>query len=187
MASDVAVVPSHVEPLGNATMEAMSHVLPVVGCSVGWHPRDRRARTDRPLVPAPFPDRLAAAIARMIADRPPGSGSGARTESGAKSVQPPGAREGGGRGNTGRPSTYGRPESSYEHAPGQRESPAPGIGGSSRWFWEIYRRLPRDQFLIAVGRGPCSQDEFDRTHDLRLVRMPLDLVAHGAIRSIAGR
>lgn len=37
-ASDVAVVPSHVEPLGNATLEAMSYGLPVIGSRVGGIP-----------------------------------------------------------------------------------------------------------------------------------------------------
>src|SRR5436190_1551916 len=41
-------------------------------------------------------------------------------------------------------------------------------GGSGRWFWEIYRRLPREQVLIAAGENP-RQDAFDRTHDLRVV------------------
>ena len=38
MASDVAVVPSHAEPLGNATLEAMSYALPMIGCEVGGIP-----------------------------------------------------------------------------------------------------------------------------------------------------
>jgi phosphatidylinositol alpha-1,6-mannosyltransferase len=40
----------------------------------------------------------------------------------------------------------------------------PKTGGSSRWFWEIYRRLPRERFVIAAGEDP-RQDDFDRTHD----------------------
>ena len=27
----------------------------------------------------------------------------------------------------------------------------PQTGGSGRWFWEIYSRLPRDQFMIATN------------------------------------
>jgi phosphatidyl-myo-inositol dimannoside synthase len=50
----------------------------------------------------------------------------------------------------------------------------PQIGGSGRWFWEVYRRLPRGQFLIAAGEQ-SGQESFDRTHDLRLVRLPLKL------------
>jgi phosphatidylinositol alpha-1,6-mannosyltransferase len=48
----------------------------------------------------------------------------------------------------------------------------PRTGGSGRWFWEIYRRLPREQILVAAGEHP-RQEEFDRAHDLRVVRLPL--------------
>ena len=40
----------------------------------------------------------------------------------------------------------------------------PKTGGSGRWFWEIYSRLPRQNFLIAAGEDP-RQEEFDRSHD----------------------
>lgn len=48
----------------------------------------------------------------------------------------------------------------------------PQVGGSGRWLWEIYTRLPRENYLIAAGQA-SGQEEFDRTHDLRLVRVPL--------------
>jgi phosphatidylinositol alpha-1,6-mannosyltransferase len=48
----------------------------------------------------------------------------------------------------------------------------PRTGGSGRWFWEIYRRLPAAGHVIAAGLDP-QQDAFDRSHDLRVVRMPL--------------
>jgi phosphatidylinositol alpha-1,6-mannosyltransferase len=54
----------------------------------------------------------------------------------------------------------------------------PKNGGSGRWFWELYRRLPREDFLIAAGTDP-HQGEFDRTHDLRLTRLPLTLPGLG--------
>jgi phosphatidylinositol alpha-1,6-mannosyltransferase len=54
----------------------------------------------------------------------------------------------------------------------------PRTGGSSRWFWEIYRRLPRPDFMIAAGEDP-RQEVFDRTHDLRVVRLPLTLPSWG--------
>jgi phosphatidylinositol alpha-1,6-mannosyltransferase len=54
----------------------------------------------------------------------------------------------------------------------------PRTGGSGRWFWEIYRRLPRADFVIAAGEHP-RQEEFDLTHDLRLKRMPLTLPRWG--------
>jgi len=60
----------------------------------------------------------------------------------------------------------------------------PKTGGSGRWFWEIYRRLPREQFVIAAGEDP-RQEEFDRTHDLRVVRLPLKLKTWG-VRSWTG-
>ena len=48
----------------------------------------------------------------------------------------------------------------------------PRIGGTARWFWELYRRMPRDDVVVAAGT--CEGDAaFDRTHDLRVERMPL--------------
>lgn len=38
LASDIAAVPSHLEPLGNATLEAMAYGLPVIGGHVGGIP-----------------------------------------------------------------------------------------------------------------------------------------------------
>jgi phosphatidylinositol alpha-1,6-mannosyltransferase len=61
---------------------------------------------------------------------------------------------------------------------------APRTGGSGRWFWEIYRRLPRDRFAIAAGEDP-RQEAFDRGHDLRLFRVPLAMRQWG-LRSRAG-
>jgi phosphatidylinositol alpha-1,6-mannosyltransferase len=60
----------------------------------------------------------------------------------------------------------------------------PKTGGSGRWFWEIYRRLPREEFLIAAGEDP-RQKGFDATHDLRVLRLPLAMRAWG-IRSLEG-
>jgi len=48
----------------------------------------------------------------------------------------------------------------------------PQTGGSSRWFWEIYWRLSRADFVIVAGEDP-QQDAFDKTHDLRLLRLSL--------------
>ena len=50
----------------------------------------------------------------------------------------------------------------------------PETGGSGRWFWEIYSRMPRDQFVIAVGDDPEAA-AFDKTHDLDVIRLPLTL------------
>lgn len=48
----------------------------------------------------------------------------------------------------------------------------PKTGGSGRWFWEIYRRLPREEVVVVAGETPCAE-EFDRTHDLQVTRIPL--------------
>jgi phosphatidylinositol alpha-1,6-mannosyltransferase len=56
----------------------------------------------------------------------------------------------------------------------------PKTGGSGRWFWEIYRRLPRGSYAIAAGEDP-RQADFDRAHDLRVVRLPLAMRAWGIV------
>lgn len=48
----------------------------------------------------------------------------------------------------------------------------PGVGGSGRWFWELYRRLPIDSIVIAAGDQPGAES-FDRGHSLDLRRVPL--------------
>jgi glycosyltransferase involved in cell wall biosynthesis len=68
LASDIAVVPSHAEPLGNATLEAMSHALPVLGCRVGGIPEMVVDGATGLLVPPQAPANLAAALARLITD-----------------------------------------------------------------------------------------------------------------------
>jgi glycosyltransferase involved in cell wall biosynthesis len=68
LASDVAVVPSHVEPLGNATLEAMSYALPVLGCRVGGIPEMVVHEETGLLVPPRSPHDLAAALARLVTD-----------------------------------------------------------------------------------------------------------------------
>src|SRR5262249_35230557 len=57
----------------------------------------------------------------------------------------------------------------------------PMTGGSGRWLHEIYRRLPRERFLIAAGEHP-QQAGFDAEHDLRLMRSPLALTSWGPSR-----
>jgi glycosyltransferase involved in cell wall biosynthesis len=69
-ASDIAVVPSHREPLGNATLEAMSYALPVIGCAVGGIP-EMIVDGETGLLAAPAaPAELATALATLIADGP---------------------------------------------------------------------------------------------------------------------
>ncbi len=67
-AADLAVVPSHVEPLGNATLEAMSHGLPVIGANVGGIPEMIVDEETGLLVPAQDPIALAGAIDRLVND-----------------------------------------------------------------------------------------------------------------------
>jgi phosphatidylinositol alpha-1,6-mannosyltransferase len=60
----------------------------------------------------------------------------------------------------------------------------PHVGGSGRWFWEIYRRLPPEQYAIAAGEH-SEQASFDRGHDLNVVRCPLRMREWG-VRSWEG-
>ncbi|MCE9590111.1 MAG: glycosyltransferase family 4 protein [Planctomycetes bacterium] len=67
-AADIAVVPSHVEPLGNATLEAMAFALPVIGGNVGGIPEMVVEGQTGLLVPPRDPPALAAALGRLIGD-----------------------------------------------------------------------------------------------------------------------
>lgn len=68
LASDVAVVPSHAEPLGNATLEAMSYAQPVLGCAVGGIPEMVVHEQTGLLVPPRSPAELSTALSRLIGD-----------------------------------------------------------------------------------------------------------------------
>jgi phosphatidylinositol alpha-1,6-mannosyltransferase len=50
----------------------------------------------------------------------------------------------------------------------------PMRGGSGRWLWELYRRMPRGSVRVVTSQAPDG-DEFDRTHDLPVDRLPLRL------------
>jgi glycosyltransferase involved in cell wall biosynthesis len=67
-AADICVVPSHVEPLGNATIEAMAHGRPMIGSSVGGIPEMIVDGETGILVPPHDPTRLGAAIQRLLGD-----------------------------------------------------------------------------------------------------------------------
>lgn len=54
----------------------------------------------------------------------------------------------------------------------------PKNGGSGRWFWEIYSRLPRESVVVAAGDDPRAA-ALDPTHDLHVVRTPLSLPSWG--------
>lgn len=60
----------------------------------------------------------------------------------------------------------------------------PLSGGSARWFWELYSRLPVEQFLLVVNDTKEGQ-AFDKTHPLNIIRMPLVSPEWG-FRSIKG-
>jgi glycosyltransferase involved in cell wall biosynthesis len=77
-ASDLVAVPSHVEPLGNATLEAMSFALPVIGSAVGGIPEMIVDGETGLLVPPRSPERLASALTHLILDE------GARLRLGAQ-------------------------------------------------------------------------------------------------------
>ena len=65
---DIVAVPSHVEPLGNATLEAMAAGRPVVGSHVGGIPEMVVENETGLLVPPGQPDRLAAALEQLLRD-----------------------------------------------------------------------------------------------------------------------
>ena len=57
----------------------------------------------------------------------------------------------------------------------------PENGGSGRWLWEVYSRLPADRFVIAAGQHAAAA-EFNATHNLDVRRLPLAMDTWG-IRS----
>src|SRR5262249_5198686 len=67
-AFDIVAVPSHVEPLGNATLEAMASARPVVGSRVGGILEMVVDGVTGTLVPSRSPADLAAAIASLADD-----------------------------------------------------------------------------------------------------------------------
>jgi len=67
-AFDVIAVPSHIEPLGNATLEAMAWARPVVGSRVGGIPEMVIDGATGLLVPSQDPGRLADAIESLVVD-----------------------------------------------------------------------------------------------------------------------
>jgi phosphatidylinositol alpha-1,6-mannosyltransferase len=52
------------------------------------------------------------------------------------------------------------------------ESLPPVSWGSRRCFWELYLRLPKEQCLI-LADYILGAAEFDKTHQLNILRMPL--------------
>jgi len=60
----------------------------------------------------------------------------------------------------------------------------PTNGGSGRWFWELYTRLPRNEYMIVAGKTEGDTD-FDKTHNLNLTRTNLSSPSWG-IKSLTG-
>lgn len=60
----------------------------------------------------------------------------------------------------------------------------PTHGGSGRWFWELYSRLPRNNYFIAAGQNK-EATAFDQTHDLTIARINLSSKSWG-IKSLSG-
>ena len=65
-AFDIVAVPSHIEPLGNATLEAMAAGVPVVGSRVGGIPEMVVDGETGLLVPPRDPAALAGAIQTLV-------------------------------------------------------------------------------------------------------------------------
>ncbi len=65
-AVDLVTVPSHIEPLGNATLEAMAHARPVIGTKVGGIPEMIVDGKTGLLVPPKSPKDLSKALATLI-------------------------------------------------------------------------------------------------------------------------
>lgn len=60
----------------------------------------------------------------------------------------------------------------------------PTHGGSGRWFWEVYSKLPKNDYVLAVGTHP-KQSEFDLQHNLDIERINLKSSSWG-IKSLTG-
>lgn len=48
----------------------------------------------------------------------------------------------------------------------------PKEGGSGRWFWELYSRLPKESVLV-VADDTAEGRDFDKTHNINIVRVNL--------------
>ena len=178
-AADVCLVPSHAEPLGNATLEAMAHGRPVIGTQVGGIPEMVVDGETGLLVPPHDPPRLAAAIDRLLGDAGQRAGWRRRAAAVRAAVFALRACRGDGpaiplRGP--RPGGGGRMTRTLVLA---RVFP-PQVGGSGRFLWEIYRRQAPAEFQIAAGEYAGS-DVFDRDAGLSIHRLPLDVASWGLL------
>jgi len=60
----------------------------------------------------------------------------------------------------------------------------PTHGGSGRWFWELYSRLPYNEYVIAAGTHPDAVS-YDKSHQLNIHRLNLSSKSW-ALRSLTG-
>jgi len=60
----------------------------------------------------------------------------------------------------------------------------PHVGGSGRWFWEVYRRMAAGTCVVAAGEHE-EQAEFDARSDVHIERVPLSMRQWG-LRSWEG-
>lgn len=60
----------------------------------------------------------------------------------------------------------------------------PQTGGSGRWFWEVYSRLPREAVCVVAGESPGAE-AFDRGQDIPVVRLPLRMPSWGVLNPSA--
>ncbi len=60
----------------------------------------------------------------------------------------------------------------------------PYSGGSGRWFWELYSRLPREDYLVVADSAEGTA-EFDQSHSLNIIRLPLQSPEWG-LKSLTG-
>jgi phosphatidylinositol alpha-1,6-mannosyltransferase len=56
----------------------------------------------------------------------------------------------------------------------------PATGGSGRWLWELYRRFPQGSVRVLAGDS-AGAEEFDRSHDLPVTRLPLHFASWGLL------
>jgi phosphatidylinositol alpha-1,6-mannosyltransferase len=54
----------------------------------------------------------------------------------------------------------------------------PKVGGSGRWFWELYRRMSGDDYVVVAGDCPGAA-EVDASYPLRVERLPLKFDSWG--------
>ncbi|MDO6566336.1 glycosyltransferase family 4 protein [Alteromonas sp. 1_MG-2023] len=57
-------------------------------------------------------------------------------------------------------------------------------GGSGRWFWELYSRIPRDK-VVVLTHNVEGGSEFDKRHSLCVIRTPMSSAEWG-FKSVTG-